>query len=489
MSTTTIFQNIHHHDKYSLRAGLGDVDDLIKKTKEFGQKYLGITNYNELSGWVKQYFSCLKNDIVPIFGVQMLVSNYRVVYNENNRKEIEKILFCGVNKQIELKVEEMTVDEKVAVGVNWHLLLYAKNLTGFYNIIKIHNDAQLYGVYEYPRTTNQELAKYSEGISCIIPSVNGEIINDIDNNREKFAIAKYNAYKKMFGDVYLELVIAEDDDYIEINNKVVSFCKKHNIPMVIGINSHYINKEDESSFDALLTVYKNGDKRPEINKCTNMSYKSTEQVYELFCRKFKNEIFTEEVFSECIDNLHVFCESIESFQLDTSIKMPTYNNADKILEEKSWEGLRHRGFNENPIYVQRLKYELDNVIRAGFADYFLFLEDICAFCRKNKIALGTGRGCFTPNMRVKLGNKLYKYIEDCKAGDIVISGLGNKKEIEKVFEYDIEEDLVELVLEDNRVIKLTKEHEVKVKRQNEIKWIKAIDLNIDVDEIVEIKDL
>jgi len=153
------FQNIHHHDNYSLRSGLGSINDVIEKAKEFKQKYVGITNYNELSGWVNQYFTCKKNDITPILGVQMMVSNYRIEY-EKNSKSIKKILFYGANKQKEMTLDEMTLDEKVAVGVNWHLLLYAKNITGYYNIIKIHNDAQLNGIYEYPRTTNFELSKY-----------------------------------------------------------------------------------------------------------------------------------------------------------------------------------------------------------------------------------------------------------------------------------------------------------------------------------------
>ena len=203
-----------------------------------------------------------------------------------------------------------------------------------------------------------------------------EIINDIDNGRDRYALAKYKAYKKIFEEVYLEVMIADDDDYIEINNKVVTFCKNNNIPMLIGINSHYIESNEEDSLNALLSVYKHGDKRPEINLCHDMSFKSTEQVYELFEKKFKNDIFTFEIFEECMKSLNEFCEKFTTLELDTSIKMPTYNNAAKVLEEKAFAGLQHRGHGDDPIYIQRLKYELDNVIRAGFADYFLFLEDI-----------------------------------------------------------------------------------------------------------------
>jgi hypothetical protein len=152
----------------------------------------------------------------------MMVSNYRVHYQENS-KLIDHIDFCGANKQQTFKVEEMTEEQKVAVGVNWHLLLYAKNEEGYYNIIKIHNDAQLHGVYEHPRTTNEFISKHGKGVVCVIPSVNGEVINDIENDREKFAIVKYRGYKNIFEEVYLELTIAEDDYYIEENNKVMIY--------------------------------------------------------------------------------------------------------------------------------------------------------------------------------------------------------------------------------------------------------------------------
>lgn len=385
------FINLHHHDNFSLRCSLGNIDDAIKKIKEYNQPTLAVTNYNELSGWVQQYFSCRKNEIKPILAVQMMVSNYRVHYQENS-KLIDHIDFCGANKQQSFKLEEMTEEQKVAVGVNWHLLLYAKNEEGYYNIIKIHNDAQLHGVYEHPRTTNEFISKHGKGVVCVIPSVNGEVINDIENDREKFAIVKYRGYKNIFEEVYLELTIAEDDYYIEENNKVIQFAKKYNIPCVIGINSHYINKDDEAALKALMSIKKGGDVRKEVNVCPNMSFKSTEEIYELFERKFKNEIFTLEVFEEALNNNHKLADSIDDFELNTDIKMPKYPNAEEVLRQKAWEGLKNRGKADDPRYVQRLKYELDNVIKAGFADYFLFLEDVCRYCNQNGIARGFGRG-------------------------------------------------------------------------------------------------
>lgn len=466
------FINLHHHDNFSLRCSLGNIDDAIKKIKEYNQPTLAVTNYNELSGWVQQYFSCRKNEIKPILAVQMMVSNYRVYYQENS-KLIDHIDFCGANKQQSFKVEEMTEEQKVAVGVNWHLLLYAKNEEGYYNIIKIHNDAQLHGIYEHPRTTNEFISKHGKGVVCVIPSVNGEVINDIENNREKFAIVKYRGYKNIFEEVYLELTIAEDDYYIEENNKVIQFAKKYNIPCVISINSHYINKDDEAALKALMSIKKGGDVRKEVNVCPNMSFKSTEEIYELFERKFKNDIFTIEVFEETLNNNHKLADSIDDFELNTDIKMPKYPNAEEVLRQKAWEGLRNRGKADDPRYVQRLKYELDNVIKAGFADYFLFLEDVCRYCHENGIKTGTGRGCFTPDSKVLLDNNIEKEIQDIKVGDIIISAEGTKEKVLDKYIYDIDQDICVVEIENGVIIKCTKDHKFLIAKKyyNNIEYV------------------
>lgn len=466
------FINLHHHDSFSLRCALGDVKDVIAKTKQFNQQTFAITNYNQLSGWVQQYFECRKQNIKPILAVQMMVSNYRVNY-EQDKKTISSVDFLGAKQSKTMSLQQMTAAEKVAIGVNWHLLLYAKNEEGYFNIIKIHNDAQLHGIYEHPRTTNKFLSEHGKGVVCVIPSVNGEVINDIENDREKFAIVKYRGYKNIFEEVYLELTIAEDDYYIEENNKVIQFAQKYNIPLVISINSHYINKDDEAALKALMSIKKGGDVRKEVNVCPNMSLKSTEEIYELFERKFKNDIFTLEVFEEAIKNNKKLADSIDDFELNTDIKMPKYPNAEEVLRQKAWEGLRNRGKADDPRYVQRLKYELDNVIKAGFADYFLFLEDVCRYCHENGIKTGTGRGCFTPDSKVLLDNNIEKEIQDIKVGDIVISAEGTKEKVLDKYIYDIDQDICVVEIENGVIIKCTKDHKFLIAKKyyNNIEYV------------------
>lgn len=486
------FINLHHHDEFSVRAALGDVEDLIKKAKEYGMTHLAITNYMEMSGWVKHYFKCIDSGIVPILGIEAYISNYRVHYKQvtKSKTEVDFVEYDGAfGNKWQKPLDSLTVDQKSDVGINWNILLYAKNNEGYYNLIKCHNDAQLNGVYELPRMSEGFLQDNAKGVIAVIPNPNGEIINAIDNEDFTLAKAKYDEYCKIFDAVYLELSLEEDDYYVDVNNRVIEFCHEHKIPMVVGINSHYVEPSDESAFNTLLGMRKiKGDKRHSINVVPNMSFKSPEQVRELFERRFKNDIFTELVFEKCLFNIGKICNDIPKIELDTSIKMPVSPDSSKILSEKAWEGLRLRGFDKNEYYRNRLQYELDNIVRAGFSDYFLMVEEMTTWCHTNGVPVGAGRGCFTPNMRVTMADGMMKFIPDVVVGDKVISGTGVVREVENVFVYDVDEEIISLELNDGRVITCTLDHKILVNRNNEHVWVEAKDLCVD-DDIVELSDL
>jgi len=74
-------------------------------------------------------------------------------------------------------------------------------------------------------------------------------------------------------------------------------------------------------------------------------------------------------------------KSFTLLDIDVTPKMPKFKDGDKILREKAYEGLRLKGLDKKREYIERLEYELDNVIKAGFADYFLFLEDLYRWYR------------------------------------------------------------------------------------------------------------
>ena len=129
-------------------------------------------------------------------------------------------------------------------------------------------------------------------------------------------------------------------------------------------------------------------------------------------------------------------------------------------------------------YVDRLNYELEVICDKKVLDYFLVNWEILRDYRSHGYDVGVGRGCFVPNSRVKMGDDNYKNIQDIKIGEIVIDALGNKRNVINTLQYDVNEELVELVFDNGVKIKCTQEHEFLTKNRE---WVKAIALDINDD--------
>jgi hypothetical protein len=219
-----------------------------------------------------------------------------------------------------------------------------------------------------------------------------------------------------------------------------------------------------------------------------MHLRSLEDVQELYEQVYKSEAFPQEVFDAGVENVKGICSRITPLEVDRSPKMPKFPNANEEIRRKAFAGLKKLHLDGKQNYVDRLEYELDNVIRAGFADYFLFLEDMIAWCRKNDVLVGPGRGCFKPETRVRMADGMFKSICDVKAGDMVMSGSGKEREVEQQFVYDVDEETIEIELEDGRTVECTLDHKFKVNREGEHVWVQAKDL-LEDDELVELVDV
>ena len=139
------FVGLHHHDEFSIKDGLGTVDKMLKLLKAQRQSFCCITNHGSVGGWIKQYNACKKAKIKAIFGCEVYTSPYR-------------------GDDIEERKKHRSAN---------HLVLIAKTMEGFENIIKIHNDAQINGFYYSPRADREAFKKWGKGIiassACFLP--------------------------------------------------------------------------------------------------------------------------------------------------------------------------------------------------------------------------------------------------------------------------------------------------------------------------------
>ena len=473
----TPFVDLLHRDEFSLKQALGNTKTILPILKERNQKYYAVSNYCEISNWVQQLFTCKDNDIVPILGMEAFVNNFR--YQADG---FDKINVTNLVSNETKSVYDLNETERDLVTLDYPIDLFARTLEGYYNIIQIHNDSQLYGVDKRPRTSDPFLEKHCKGIIAVLPTPFSEVASLVFNGMEEDALVKFRHYQSLFDKVYLTVSLVDDPEYKEINESIIQFAQKNNILVVPVCCSHYHMPSDEEAFFTLKKLSKlRGGMFYEVDTCKGMFYRSREDVDYLFEKKFKSEIFTEEVYKKLIYNLDELLTEFSLLDIDYSVKLPKFENGPEKLKEKAWAGFIERGYDKKgPEYLERFNYEIENIVGAGFADYFLVLEEVFNWYRKdlNSVsAIGRGSaggslvlncigctsldpiqnnllferfldasrlrevvedggkisGCFPEDTIIKLKDR-YDFILNVRKGDYVISYSGEYQKVLETFE-------------------------------------------------------
>lgn len=435
------FVHIHTHSTSSTRDGLATIAQMVEISKKRNELF-AITDHGSIQGWMQYYTEAKKAGIKPIFGIETYVNPNRVQLMEVLHKiKNTKNGDSELNKQRdELSQQRM------------HLILVAKNITGFYNILQIANDAYINGFYSRQLTDYETIFKYKEGVIVTTACIGGPIREFSDKNDLKSAIAFVEQMQLQFGDdFYLEVQVNEMPEQKKYNSFIVKLHEATKVKLLCGIDSHYVNKEDNIVHQDLLLVQNknkakdigkfdirivyenkkgerkvkrvNPDKSTEfkkgidyktlhvgdvVNKETIIEIEEVSRVWQFEAHNlyFKSaedliaEIKRSELkkyVEEIVNNHYQLDQKIEDFEIDTSNKLPHVDNADNILTKMCTQSLRKLK-EENKLlvnakrYVERLKFEMDVIQSNGFSTYFLILADIITYCKNKQIALGAGRG-------------------------------------------------------------------------------------------------
>ncbi|MCK9154592.1 MAG: PHP domain-containing protein [Paludibacteraceae bacterium] len=486
------FFNYHHHDEYSWRDALETVGRYEKDTKKWkglaglllaqNRKFMSVTNHGGIAGWIKQSQVCEETGIKPIFGMEAYYNNYRG--DDPEKKKLNR-------------------------SAN-HLILLAKNIEGYYNIIKIHNDAQLNGFYYSPRTCDEALKKFGKGIFATSACFAGELPELLMQDRVEEAKARYEFYKSCFDEFFIEIQLIEMKEQKELNRKLIKFAQEMGARISIGIDSHYLYPEQSETHELMMCI-RQGRTIQDLQKedddtwkftVKNLYYRNYDQLLELFKSgyvdsdgnqqdAYEDDVFTFDIFQQACQNTRWIAVNCEDYKVDKSIKLPKlYENSEEVLSEMAWKGFREHGFDkcqDSNTYTERLEYELDVICLAGWADYFLITEMIVdkAIELRGEWGTGIGRGCFVSWNRVITENKIPVFISDVKIGEFVYSHDGTLNEVIDKFIYDVKEELIEIETEDGRKINCTLNHRILVTRNQKEEWVEAQNL-LEGDDIVDL---
>lgn len=352
------FVHLHCHTEYSLLDGLSKLDSLFKKAKEYNMSAVAITDHGRMHGVIEFYTKAKSYGIKPIIGFEAYVVDN--LYIKNSRK-------------------------------NSHLVLLAKNNTGYQNLIKLCSISNTDGFYYRPRIDFGMLEKYSDGVIALSGCLHGVICNVLDDNIESLNVI--NKMKSIYNDdFYIEIQANGLPQQIEANKKLVDLARFTNTKIVATNDCHYIEESDKYCHDVLLcigTKSKVSDLK-RMKSVGNLSFISPEQMSLYF-----NE------WPDAVSNTIAIAESCDVEIEMSSYHFPAITNFEGDNVE-AFKKLCHDGLSSrlNSIkyevciekYKERLQLEIDVILKIGFCDYFLIVQDFISWSRANGISVGPGRG-------------------------------------------------------------------------------------------------
>lgn len=366
------FAYLHCHTKYSIQDAMPSCKEYVdaiyrlnqRKIKGYVCKGWAATDHGVIYAFPKMYDACVNPDhkeraIKPVYGCEVYMCD-DIDNNPNNDR--------------------------------FHLILLAASQEGLSNLYQIASFAGLHPakgrVKNFPLVDLKFMEKHGKGLICLTACVAGVVPQCILNKDMKQAAWYVDKFRDIFDDVYIEVQPHEFPEQMLANIGLVMLAEKMGVKLVMTADSHYINKEDKQYQDILKSM---SHQKP----FNSYNYLYTPEEMEDYCRIHKIPLEaitnTAKVYDRC-------CNVDLKPDKDFFPKFPCPKGYDEnaYLRKLCFEGLQKKivsnHVNNVNKYLNQLLYELDVICSMGFAGYFLILWDWFAWCRKQGILTGPGRG-------------------------------------------------------------------------------------------------
>ncbi|MFF2091993.1 DNA polymerase III subunit alpha [Paenibacillus sp. NPDC058174] len=365
------FVHLHVHSEYSLLDGAARIRDLAATAASLGMKALALTDHGVMYGAIPFYRACVERGIKPIIGCEMY-------FTAGSRKE------KGTRKENPI----------------YHLILLARNETGYKNLMKLCSIGHLEGFHYKPRIDLETLAAHSEGLVCLSSCLHGEISQHLLHDRTDEARAAALRYRAIFGDdFYLEL---QDHGMLEqkkVAMAMIELARDTGIKLAATNDVHYLTQADAEVQDVLLCIGtgKTVEDTDRMRMGTNQLYMKSGEEMELLFRHVPEAIAnTAEIADKCGFELTFGRAELPVFR-----PVPGGMSSADYLAKLCQDGLHARyaglpewtdGSDTRKQAEERLAYELSVIDKMGFNDYFLIVWDFIRFAHEQGIRTGPGRG-------------------------------------------------------------------------------------------------
>ena len=330
---------------------------MVRIAKEAKMPAIAVTDHGNMYGAIELYKECKKAGIKPIIGCEVYVAERR------------------------MEDKEPGIDNK-----RYHLILLAKNIEGYKNLMRIVTEANLKGYYYKPRVDMELLREFHDGIIALSGCMGGKLSRAILSGNEEKVEELVKEHIDVFGkeNYFIEIQAhphIERDQ--ELREKLVALAKKHDITYVATQDSHYPCKDDHEAHHTLLQVNTGADGKD------SSKFEFSDDDFSLIDEETALDYFKD--FPEAVLNTSIVSDMCEDYDLELGkayfpdFPIPAGTTADEVLKDLAYKGFAFRELPQSPEYLERLEYELAIIKQKKYPTYFLVVGDLLRYARLNGI--------------------------------------------------------------------------------------------------------
>jgi DNA polymerase-3 subunit alpha len=375
------FVHLHLHTDYSLLDGAIQIKPLAARTEELGMQACAMTDHGNMFGAISFYNAMKKHGVKPIIGCETYITR---------GSRADRAAGAPGEK------------------ANFHLILLAKNLEGYQNLVRLTSKAYTEGFYYKPRIDKELLSQHGKGLIGLSACMSGVPSAMLARDKCDEAAAAALEFEEILGkgNYYLEIQEHGLEAQGRIRKPLVELSRRTGIPLVATNDSHYLRPEDARAHDVLLCI---GSAKT-VNDTNRLRYpspnfyvRSPEEMWQIFGHELPDALTrTVEIAEMCDLKLPQDINYLPNYPIpasDSGLSVDDY--FEKVAREgfelrraRLWERQIDRGELKNPLadYQTRLGSEIAMIKQMGFAGYFLIVWDFVRYAREHSIPVGPGRG-------------------------------------------------------------------------------------------------
>ncbi|MBI3322730.1 MAG: DNA polymerase III subunit alpha [Candidatus Omnitrophica bacterium] len=357
------FVHLHVHSQYSLLDGACRLNELVGAAKRHNMPALALTDHGNLFGLIEFYDACRKGGVKPILGVETYVA----------------------------PGSRLDKEAKGISDASFHLILLAKDVEGYRNLMKLISIAHMEGFYYRPRIDKEVLRKHAKGLMCLSSCLAGEVSHWLNRGEEQKAEQAASEYAAIFpkGDFYLEIQDHGLADQRRIIPKMLELGKRLDLPVVATNDLHYLEKSQARAHETLLCIQTQTtteDPKRFRFETDEFYFKSPQEMQAIFGEVKQALLNTREIAEKANVELEFGKLHLPQFH------PPVGKTQEQHLRELVDEGLKRCYPEPDPRVKDRVDHELKIITKTGFTSYFLITWDFVNYAKSKGIPVGPGRG-------------------------------------------------------------------------------------------------